>query len=623
MPHISGTSQQRRLETALAIGFALIYAIAWILVGTVTPLPASEDMGFQIQISDQLRGHDYRGYSTSNPPVYFLLLRGLRALLPPFVAAYVLVQVSAALLGLAMFRFLRDRLECGWAALVGMAALSLSPGIVQMTAWGAGPNLLAMAFWLLASAAALKVANGATGKSASVELVIFTAASAGSHLPTAALLAITHVCIWIASPLARVRLANLGVISILVAMVFLPWYVRDLGDLARPFGQPSFDGWITEGIRSVYREQVYFWASLTVLSLIGYAKAFRQGRNALAIWGFSAIGFSIVTSLSFWSSLPSRAAYYGYIAILPGALLAICANSSRPPMSWRRTFAWFIVALMAIPAVQDKADATRFYGEANDDLLLAGNYIEAHSTPSDNVLTVGKIAWRTGAASHRFVFSANDPIWLQFNHERQDAVLSNMLYKGALTLRQGDLYVSVHSHGNGSTVDAWGVLDGRVVDLWTANVTSLPRIERYAQGFRFLDFSGDNISVNPLLAPTCESRMGTISVEGINPANRAKVLVELTVEAPVPVVCGTLQIPARALGSKLVTMSQAAANERVEGIPESTSSQDLDSLRISWAVVPKEDDAASERFMEDHAWTLEFETSSYRLFRHALPKTAS
>lgn len=466
---------------ALAIAWNALVVGSFLTIGARAVFPYSEDMGFQIQMADKLLGAEYRPYSTANPPLFFMLVALLRIVLTDGLwPAYVLVQVSAGLGGVALFLLLRDHVRDAVAAAVS-AFYVVAPGIVQMTSWGGGPNLLAIAFLLLSIRSLLRLTRGVGGH---IPFVVWTIACGATHIPTFFLLTASALWPVLAGAGSTRRPAVRALLMAAAAsLLLLPFYVPVLHGMAPAFGSAGWEGWIEEGIRSVFRAQVYAWALATVAAVLGFSASLKKASTRpLGAWGLSVVGLLVALSLTFWLPLPSRAAYYGYIVILSGTALAIDRVIStvghwliqrRIPLA---AFSLVLLLSVSFSAAADKVDATAFYGWPNDELI---HVAQALGPPDEHaVLAPGEVAWRLGALSKRFVYSANDPLWLQFEAERRDLYAANLIYWGEWSLASGHTFVHVVSSPAGYDVLIRATVAGKWQEVATVGpFAEIPLVE--------------------------------------------------------------------------------------------------------------------------------------------------
>ena len=418
--------------------------------------PSSADHGIYLADAHALLGNDVTGFGSAYPPVFLLALVGLLSFLDPITAVRILAPVGALILPFPFYRIVSRYAAKPWAFL-GTVVFVLNEGYSEMTGWGGGPDLLAIAF-MLASLAFFLSYLDAPNRRDLVLAGLFAGLVVGTHHLTA-LVYLGTLLVWMILEALRSRsftiilpFVKLAGWSALFSLPFVPYYIG-FGSGIAPQMTPIWPDAVAElpvATVFLFRESWILWAVVGILALAAGVRWLRDRPEGSLFLSFVATSFFLASVVL--QDNPTRSLYYLYVPLVATfpAFFRWFPKPGTPGLSprSRQLTAAFLVTFMVLSSavfvgqsMGRMSVAVDWYHAINQPELDALDWIRMN-TPADAVVaTAGlpfyrspegtRYAWWIEGYGERHSFYGGNPIYAALGPQRAMVENANEYFAGA------------------------------------------------------------------------------------------------------------------------------------------------------------------------------------------------
>jgi hypothetical protein len=427
-------------------------AVLWVLLlaGALPTVlahmaPSGADPGNWLDLAWSLTGQGVHLTAWAYPPLTFMILRGLLALLQPLTAVKVLGLAAWGALATAMWLTLNRSLpRLLWPIRLAIAALCSFPGYTaEMYSWGGYPQIIGMAFLIVAIPALEETLL--TGRRQAAALAM--AANLGVIF-THHLLAITLPIFWLivfgwvfghARETRRMiwsRFWKVAAITGGLGLLALPIYLKYVSLLAgNPANASGFNAQnIPALIQYVFRELAPLWLALLVLGFVTpfvLPRSRLSGSAAALIWG------TLILFAFLWEVRLLQILFTGIAFGLGSLFEEAWSYPSNPRFARLRQglLAGCLVLALLAGLNQGHAlflQATTYYRVMDDAIIPGTDWLSSH-VPSGERVAVSQtrpdlLGWWIAGLARRPTLAATDPRWLSFTAERYYANIANQIF---------------------------------------------------------------------------------------------------------------------------------------------------------------------------------------------------
>ncbi len=435
-------------------GLAGILVIAVLLLVDKGPTllafaaPSGADPGNWLSLAWGLTGQGARLSDWAYPPFTFILLRGLLLVFDPLLALKILGMFTWVALGWAFFFVLQSftpRLP--FLVRLGLGLMFIFCGYNgEIFAWGGYPQLLGMAFLVLAIPFSELWLRGGHRRDGLVAIsatggVIFTHHMLAAIFP----LLLGLVVVWTYFQVHKhpqlffQRLKSLFFWDAVISLAALPVYWKYFHLLA---GNPANPGGFTLGSilligQYLFRESEWLWFTLAVVAGISLWILNRRllvAGSAAFILG-SLLGFLILKEIRLLQILIAGICYG--LALLSEAIWIRSPFHTLARVK-RAVLVMGIgtVLLITLPGGQQQyVQASAYYRVVDNQILSGLDWLRANSAPGDRIAASRSqpdlLGWWVEGLAQRPAIYATDLRWLTFSQEKSYAMIANEIFNSA------------------------------------------------------------------------------------------------------------------------------------------------------------------------------------------------
>lgn len=417
--------------------------------------PSSADHGIYLADAHALLGTDVTGFGSAYPPVFLLALVALLSFLGPIPAVQILAPVGALILPFPFYKIVSRYTTKPWAFL-GTLLFVLNEGYSEMTGWGGGPDLLAIAFMLASLAFFLSYLDSPNRRDL-VLAGLFAGLVVGTHHLTA-LVYLGTLLMWMMLEALRSRsvatfmpFVKLAGWSALFSLPFVPYYIGFGSGIApqmTPVWPDALEG-LPAATVFLFRESWILWGVVGILSLAAGVRWLRDRPEGSLFLSFVAISFFLASAVL--QDNPTRSLYYLYIPLVATfpAFFRWFPKPGTPELSPRSrqitaallvTFVVLSSAVFVGQSMGRMSVAVDWYHAINQPEVEALDWLRTN-TPADAVVaTAGlpfyrspegtRYAWWIEGYAERHSFYGGNPIYAALGPERAMVESANQYFAG-------------------------------------------------------------------------------------------------------------------------------------------------------------------------------------------------
>ncbi len=426
-------------DTLIVLGMAagIVLLHFWV----AGPVPSGGDGGNWLALAHQHLGVDVLTPGVTYPPVFTSLLASLLLVRDPVPAVVVASLIARIIATAAVYLVMRDAGRI--VALVSASVTAVMAFQLEAYAWGAYPQILGLAFGLLATRFAVRYAEHLNRSDALVAMAAGVA-TALTHTLVAALLIVVlpiagvHAG-WVSTRVRENWLRGLGLIVAIATLVGLYLAFGVLGSEGRAVMNPSeLD--LLEGLNLAFGESSIPWL---VTAAIGIGSLFhRRWQADQSIPVSVGAGWFLAGTALFVATGERRSLLVAQV----GIMLLAASELSR---WWRSTdgrprartallmLSAAMVGSIAIPGVSKYRQSTDFYRIVDSSEVEALQFLEGSAQMGDTVLASrGRntipIGWWVEGIAKLPTISGHDPRFLTFPSEIAEAEQANSFFEGEM-----------------------------------------------------------------------------------------------------------------------------------------------------------------------------------------------